>query len=42
MPEEDAKYYRKIIESLAAINRAHDYFVESAEKLASKYGVRGD
>ena len=42
MPEEDAKYYRKIIESLAAINRAHDYFVERAEKLASKYGVRGD
>lgn len=42
MPEEDAKYYRKIIESIAAINRAHDYFVERAEKLASKYGVRGD
>lgn len=42
MPEEDAKYYRKIIESLAAINRAHDYFVERAERLASKYGVRGD
>ena len=42
MPEEDAKYYRKIIESLAAINRAHDYFVERAEKLESKYGVRGD
>lgn len=42
MPEEDAKYYRKIIESLAAINRAHDYFVERAGKLASKYGVRGD
>lgn len=42
MSEEDAKYYRKIIESLAAINRAHDYFVERAEKLASKYGVRGD
>ena len=42
IPEEDAKYYRKIIESLAAINRAHDYFVERAEKLASKYGVRGD
>lgn len=42
IPEEDAKYYRKIIESLAAINRAHDYFVERAEKLASKYGVRSD
>lgn len=42
LPEEDAKYYRKIIESLAAINRAHDYFVERAEKLASKYGVRSD
>ena len=42
IPEEDAKYYRKIIESLAAINRAHDYFVERAEKLASKYDVRSD
>lgn len=42
IPEEDAKYYRIIIESLAAINRAHDYFVERAEKLASKYGVRSD
>ena len=42
IPEEDAKYYRKIIESLAAINRAHDYFVERAEKLVSKYGVRSD
>lgn len=40
--EEAAKYYREIIKNLAAVNRAHDYFIERAEKLASKYGVRGD